>query len=126
MSTWPKAASPRCAIEVISFGLVTSSFKVWMWSGYCRARRDNFETSRAVAITRSPRFSASSARTYPKPVEVPVINQTRENVDSSIHYLAHAKSVPYARLQIPHLQGGIDPPSSINVLSPTLQSAFRH
>src|SRR5882762_5904567 len=100
-----------------------------MRSGYCRARRDNFETSRAVAITRSPRFSASSASRYPKPVEVPVINQTRENVDSSIRFaphLAYAKSVPYSRLQIPHLRGGIDPLSSIDVLSRTLESAFRH
>jgi hypothetical protein len=95
---------PCCAIDVISVGLVTSSVNVRMRSGYRRAKRHNFETSRAVAITRSPRFSASSASRHPKPVEVPVINQTRENVNSSFILLlpCSGKSVPHFRLPIRH------------------------
>jgi hypothetical protein len=33
---------------------------------------------RAVTATRSPRFKSMSANTRPKPVEDPVMNQTRE------------------------------------------------
>src|ERR1700733_10326370 len=47
---------------------ITELPKVWV-----RAAR--LLTLRAVAATLSPRFSAASAHTRPKPREVPVINQ---------------------------------------------------
>ncbi len=56
--------------------------------------------------------------------------QTRENVEPSIPFLLLTSLMQRAchksRLQVPHLRCGIDPLSSINVLSPTLEFAFRH
>jgi hypothetical protein len=111
MAEGGNSSLPCCAIDVISVGLVTSSVNVRMRSGYRRAKRHNFETSRAVAISRSPRFSASSARRHPKPVEVPVINQTRENVNSSFILLLPCSWKERATLSFANtaLQGGIHP-----------------
>src|ERR1700738_1203499 len=84
--------------------------------------RANAFQSRLVRQSLLSAFRRLFREKIPKPVELARASSFYSFPSSPVH----AKSGPQSRLQIPHWRGGIGALSAINVVSPSLESAFRH
>jgi hypothetical protein len=77
LTTTSSCPKVRCAASTAAKSAsrsVTSSWSGRIASPYFSTSSSNVEMSRAVAATRSPRSSAASVHSRPKPRDVPVMN----------------------------------------------------